>query len=80
MQYRIYTLSPSGRVLFGTDAQCESEEAAFLVAGENLPFGRQAEVWLGSVCLAVVTGAKNGPLVRPVRSARGLPVRISEPV
>ena len=66
MQYRIHTLSPVGRILFGTDADCASDEAAFLMAGATLSPGRQAEVRRASVCLAVVTGANDTTVVRRI--------------
>ncbi len=66
MRYRINTLSQIGQVLFGRDADCDSEELAFLIAGEKLPPGQQAEVRRASDCIAVVTCARGTPVVRRI--------------
>ena len=66
MKYRINTLSQIGQVVFGTDAECNSDELAFLIAGEKLAPGRQAEVRRASDCIGVVTGARGTPAVRRI--------------
>lgn len=66
MKYRINTLSQIGQVLFGTDAECDSEESAFLIAGEELSPGRRAKVRRPSDCIAVVAGARCAPVVRRI--------------
>ena len=60
--YRIYLLSPAGRIVSGHDALCAGDREARSAASGLLEPGRDAEVWTGRRRVGRVTvGGGHGP-------------------